>query len=106
MLGAFDRKNNKGDKRCGYYDNVQTADNKHGGPDAEPNLRPNGKPRNPVRKRRSEFDDYEGEDGSLLRYDNNNAVRGIKQITTGYRKWAERYINECTNQRRNSALVS
>lgn len=107
MLASFNRVNASGDKRCGYYNGVQSATNKHGGPDDSPNLRPNGKARRPIgsRRRRSESDDYEGEDGSLLRYDKQNPIRGLKQITTGYRKWAERYINECFNQRRNQALV-
>jgi hypothetical protein len=34
------------------------------------------------------------------RYDSNNPMRGIKQITTGFRKWAQRYIAECHGQRK------
>jgi len=102
MLTAFERKNNNGEKRCGYYDSVATDDNKHGGPDPNPHTRPGGAPR----VRRSESDDYEGEDGSLLRYDKNDPIRGIKQITTGYRKWAERYISACSNQRTKFTMVS
>ena len=34
----------------------------------------------------------------LIRYDKSNAVRGLKQITTGFRKWARRYINECPGE--------
>ena len=30
---------------------------------------------------------------------------GIKQITTGYRKWAQRYINECHGQRKTKNQV-
>ena len=91
MLRAFNR------EKCGYFDATNLP---HGGPDPDPHLRPNGKPRNPLRKRRSDSDDYEGEDGSLLRYDRTNPLTGIKQITTGYRKWAQRFINECGGQRR------
>ena len=82
---------------CGYFDPYNKP---HGGPDANPDLRPNGKPR---RQRRELEDDDEGlydEDG-FLRYDNNDPEVGIKQITTGFRKWADRYINECWGQRKN-----
>ena len=71
----MERNFNRGNQRCGYYD----ADNlPHGGPE---------------RKRREDddldFDRYNREDPSV----------GIKQITTGYRKWAERYISQCSGQR-------
>jgi hypothetical protein len=42
----------------------------------------------------------------LVRYDKNNPLVGIKQITTGYRKWAERYINECWGQRKSQFQVN
>lgn len=29
------------------------------------------------------------------RYDRENPVRGIQQITTGFRKWAQRYVADC-----------
>ena len=35
----------------------------------------------------------------LTRYDRDNPLLAIRQITTGYRKWAERYIAECHGQR-------
>ena len=71
----MERNFNRGNQRCGYYD----ADNlPHGGPE---------------RKRREDddldFDRYNREDPSV----------GIKQITTGYRKWAERYISQCSGQK-------
>jgi len=91
MLAAYER------EECGYFD----PDNlPHGGPDPNPELRPNLKPRN----RRS--DDGDQTDGGLydedgfMRYDKTNPMVGIKQITTGFRKWAERYINECHGQRK------
>lgn len=99
MLNAFNRAN------CGFFD----ASLPFGGPDANPQLRPGGRPRS----RRSDpennsapesGDDYDA-DGTLLRYDKTNPIRGIKQITTGYRKWAERYINECSGQRKNKFQV-
>jgi hypothetical protein len=88
MTRAFKRSN------CGFYDPTLLP---HGGPDPNPNLRPSGRPRN---RRQAEEDDYESADGSLVRYDKNNPMTGIKQITTGYRKWAQRFINECHGQRK------
>merc|ERR1712050_465932 len=58
---------------CGFYDENQLP---HGGPAK-------------ARKRRSFLGD---EDDVLNRYDKNNPVVGIKQITTGFAKWAKRYI--------------
>jgi len=98
MTKAFNR------SICGFYDPNLFP---HGGPDPNPKLRPNMTPRN----RRSEGseldlvdltseDGFESDDGSLLRYDKNNPMLGIKQITTGYRKWAQRFINECNGQRK------
>lgn len=87
MTQAFKRAN------CGFYDSTMMP---HGGPDPNPNHRPSGRPRN----RRQTEESYEGSDGSLLRYDKNNPMTGIKQITTGYRKWAQRFINECHGQRK------
>ena len=78
----MERNFNRGNQRCGYYD----ADNlPHGGPE---------------RKRREDddldFDRYNREDPSV----------GIKQITTGYRKWAERYISQCSGQKNYSHQVN
>jgi len=97
MLTAYNR------DICGYFD----ADNlPHGGPDPNPELRPNMVPRN----RRS--DDQDPSDGGLydeegfMRYDKTNPMVGIKQITTGFRKWAERYINECHGQRKHKYQIN
>jgi len=100
MTRSFKRAN------CGFYDNTLLP---HGGPDPSPLLRPGGRPR---QRRQADSpsasvlkldvtseDDYESPDGTLLRYDKNNPMTGIKQITTGYRKWAQRFINECHGQR-------
>jgi len=90
---------------CGFYD--PTLPN--GGPDLNPSLRPGGNPR--LRRQADEVDeetdneDYEDDDGSLLRYNKNVPLIGIKQITTGYRKWAQRYINECHGQRKTKNQV-
>jgi len=95
MEAAFNR------SICGYFDPNNLP---HGGPDAHPNLRPNMRPRIQNRERRALGDDdtdgglYD-EDG-FMRYNKNSPMIGIKQITTGYRKWAERYINECYGQRK------
>merc|ERR1739848_768002 len=62
---------------CGFYDENQLP---HGGPKPE------------ERKRR------EDDDGILPRYDKNNPVTGIKQITMGFKKWAERYVSGCKLQ--------
>ena len=69
----MERNFNRGNQRCGYYDEENLP---HGGPE---------------RKRRDadEWERYNREDPSI----------GIKQITTGYRKWAERYISQCSGQR-------
>lgn len=99
MLTAYER------PKCGFFD----ASLPYGGPDPNPELRPDLKPRRPLdRKRRSDndSDDYYDETGELLRYDKNNPMIGIKQITTGYRKWAERYINECWGQRKHNYQIN
>merc|ERR1712176_1200689 len=117
---AFNRDN------CGYYDD----NSKHGGPDPNPNVRPNGKPRN----RRDDDDESEieadfedlaafcaenagdycdGVNQGAMRsskgnaYDRLSNVPSLKwrQITTGTRKWVERYINNCGGQRKNNLGV-
>merc|ERR1711988_273713 len=69
MRDAFERNGEK----CGYYD---------------PNNLPHG---GPERKRR-DLDDVD-------RYNHEDPTVGTKQITTGFRKWAERYISQCSGQR-------
>ena len=71
----MERNFNRGNQRCGYYD----ENSEHGGPAAE-------------RKRREASSD-------LDRYNREDPVEGTKQITTGFRKWAERYISQCSGQR-------
>ena len=72
----------RGEQRCGFYDEDQLP---HGGPE---------------RKRRDDdnnaWDRYNREDPSI----------GIKQITTGYRKWAQRYISQCAGQKNNKYIVN
>ena len=60
--------------KCGFYD---------------PSL-PDGGPR----QRRDIGDDDD------LRYNQNDPRDAVKQITTGFRKWAERYIADCSGHRR------
>lgn len=93
MTNAFNR------EKCGFYDAGLLP---HGGPDPNP-ARPDGKPRRERRQADESDDSYDG--GMLVRYDKNNPMTGIKQITTGYRKWAERYINECFGQRKSQFQV-
>ena len=64
----------RGEQRCGHYDEDQLP---HGGP---------------ARKRRN-ADQTE-------RYNRDDPVEGVKQLTTGYRKWAERYLSQCSGQMR------
>merc|ERR1712223_2132631 len=69
----MERNLNRGNQRCGFYDENQLP---HGGPE---------------RKRR-DLDDVD-------RYNREDPVEGSKQITTGFRKWAEQYISQCSGQR-------
>jgi len=146
MGAAYDRPN------CGYFD----ENSKHGGPDPNPHVKPNGKPRN-----RRDVDDSDDSDDTWfgaqaatdeycnanefanhseegqksccsesesflaantgncgkLRTKGGNKKRKEgyerlsddpklkwKQITTGARKWAERYINNCGGQRKNKLI--
>ena len=61
----------RGNQRCGYYHENQLP---HGGP----------------RERR---------DVDEIRYNTADPWTGTKQLTTGFRKWAERYISECSGQK-------
>ena len=76
----MERNFNRGNQRCGFYDADQLP---HGGP---------------ARKRRS--DDFED------RYNREDPCHGIKQITTGYRKWAERYLSQCSGQKNEKYQVN
>ena len=76
----MERNFNRGNQRCGFYDADLLP---HGGPE---------------RKRRSD-DDFD-------RYNREDPSEGIKQITTGYRKWAERYLSQCSGQRNSQFQVN
>ena len=71
MEKAFTR----GNQRCGFYDKDQMP---HGGPADD-------------RKRRDASD--------VDRYDREDPAVGIKQLTTGFSKWAQRYISQCSGQK-------
>ena len=64
----MERNFERGNLRCGFYDEEQLQ---HGGP----------------RDRR---------DVDEIRYNRKNPKEGVKQLTTGFRKWAERYISGCS----------
>ena len=87
-IEKFDRNVVRFERRwelCGFYDENQLP---HGGPKPED------------RKRREDDDlaflDCEG--ALCPRYDKNNPVRGIQQITKGFAKWAQRYVSTCKLQ--------
>ena len=61
----------RGNQRCGFYDAEVLP---HGGP----------------RDRR---------DVDEIRYNRDDPKEGVKQLTTGFRKWAERYLSECSGQK-------
>merc|ERR1711893_409548 len=65
----------RGNQRCGFYDENQAP---HGGPAGD--------------RERREVDDE-------VRYDRENPSVGVKQITTGFSKWAERYLSACSGQK-------
>ena len=67
----MERNFERGNQRCGFYDETQLP---HGGP----------------RERR---------DVDEIRYNRENPKVGVKQLTTGFRKWAERYISQCSGQK-------
>ena len=69
----------RGEQRCGFYDENQLP---HGGPE----------------RRRRSGEDYD------VKYNREDPSIGIKQITTGYRKWADRYLSQCAGQRNNNYI--
>ena len=78
--GKFERNVARFERRfelCGFYDENQLP---HGGPSE---------------RRKREIDS----DSIWDRYDREDPAMGTKQITTGFRKWAERYLSECSGQK-------
>ena len=74
--------------RCGFYDNQLP----NGGPAPAEEVAVE------ARKRRADDDD--------LRYDRQDPCKGTKQITTGFRKWAQRYLSQCSGQRKFSHQIN
>ena len=74
--GRMERNFLRGEQRCGFFDSSL----EHGGP--------------------------EPEEEDELRYDRTDPKIGIKQITTGYRKWALRYMAACSGQKNYSYQVN
>ena len=66
----------RGNQRCGFYDE---------------NLLPHGGLNGGFKRKRrdTEFDRYDREDPSVA----------VKQLTTGFSKWAWRYLSECSGQK-------
>jgi len=66
----------------------------------DPNSPHGGRSRRQVTDSEGGDEDYDTsrEADDMIRYDKSNPVRGLKQITTGFRKWARRYINECPGE--------
>ena len=72
--GRMERNFLRGEQRCGHYDENQLP---HGGP---------------AERKRRDLDDVD-------RYNREDPSEGIKQLTTGFRKWAERYLSACSGQK-------
>ena len=70
----MERNFNRGNQRCGFYDENNLP---HGGPSDD-------------RKRR---------DVDVDRYDRDDPSVGVKQLTTGFSKWAQRYLSACSGQK-------
>ena len=71
----MERNFERGNQRCGFYDENNLP---HGGPSDD-------------RKRRAADD--------VDRYNREDPVEGVKQLTTGFSKWAQRYLSACSGQR-------
>ena len=78
----MERNFNRGNQKCGFYDESQLP---HGGPEEW---------------KRREVDDED------FRYHNGDPRLGAKQITTGFAKWAVRYIGQCSGQKDNQFQVN
>merc|ERR1711990_1112706 len=96
--GRMARNFERGNQRCGFYDENQMP---HGGPEEE-------------ESNDNSDDGYDNDDGYRrqratdddLRYDTNDPCVGTKQITTGFSKWAVRYIGNCSGQKNNKFQVN
>ena len=91
-----DRMKKRFNSECGFFD--PTVPN--GGPN------PNSTIANSANRDRRSIDSNSqlrtlDDDGFGTRYDKTDPARGIAQIATGYKKWAERYIADCFSNRNN-----
>ena len=86
--GRMRRNFERGNQRCGFYDENQLP---HGGPEEQEDKE--------YRRKRA-VDDED------LRYDTTDPCVGVKQITTGFSKWATRYIGNCSGQKNNQFQVN
>ena len=83
-IEKFDKNTARFERRfeiCPFYDENQLP---HGGPAPAD------------RKRRAT--DLDCDENGICRYNKNEPLVGIKQITSGFRKWAQRYIADCKVQ--------
>lgn len=64
------------------------------------------KPQDRRRRQIERFEDWSISDeemfGALERYNRQDPEKGIKEITTGFRKWSYRYLSNCGGQRNHS----
>jgi len=79
-------------KKCFFYDPEQP----HGG-------RPRDRRDDDDENLDDDYDFGKASD-DLIRYDKKNPLRGLRQIMTGYRKWAERYIDQCPAEKKDKKL--
>ena len=83
------------DKDCFFFD----VNSPHGGKQKRD---AGDEPENPENAGEGDYD-YSNAADDLLRYDKNNPQRGLRQITTGFRKWSLRYISDCPGEKKNRA---
>merc|ERR1712187_591448 len=82
MERAFSR----GEQICGFF----SPETEHGGPAGSD------------RRRKRDTDTEFGKRDTDERYDSTNPRVATKQITTGFKKWAERYIAACSGQKKHN----
>jgi hypothetical protein len=85
--GRMEKNFERGNQKCGYYD----ENSEHGGPEETGEWEEGDEAWGSRKRRAVEFD--------VERYDRDDPCKGFKQITTGYRKWAERYLAACSGQK-------
>lgn len=86
------RNSDKDIQPCFFYD----PDQPHGG-------RPRDRREDDDENLDDDYDFGKAAD-DLIRYDRKNPLRGLRQIMTGYRKWAERYVDQCPAEKQDKKL--